>query len=207
MRAFIYGLFSYFFLYFIVFLFNLGIECIIKNFAISKSNIDISKIKLTFLDALQNSEITINYMETVISAIIAILLSFKKSNAYNIISSYNHLVEDKMKKDTFFSRAVLKIYKYLENKKIISKGNGNDDVWNYTFAYLNNWITVSDYENNIVYNGLLTSCSTTNHVVGELFLENVEVYELRTNKKIRDVKAVYLSQKADIPWNIEIDFK
>lgn len=205
-RAFIYGLLSYCFIFIIVQLLNCFIEIIINNY-VESDDVKIRKIEVYFLEALQKEKISIKYAEMIWSTIICVVMALFKSSTYNIISLHNHLIDpDDNLKRNFFTRIVLKINAFLEDNKIKISGQGNDDVWNYVFNNLHNWIIVCDYENNIRYMGILASCSN-NHKHAELFLENVEIYELNTTTKLRDAKAVYLSKEDSSSWYIEIDFK
>ncbi len=86
-----------------------------------------------------------------------------------------------------------RLFKYLK----ITKKFGEQDVWGFLLNSSNTeWVTVRDFENNIMYDGFVKAFSD-NSKEAEILLEDVQVYENITGELLYKVEAQYLSLNKD----------
>lgn len=178
-RSFIYGIFSYFLLYIICMFLNWIIPPIIKSVCINQPVI--REFKVTFLECLINTKKEFNILEIIYATIIALPLSF--------------------------------IVSYIENKNLINKiaqklniSNkfGENDVWSYVFSSLPTdvWAIIRDFDKKLIYEGW-PSAFSFNYTENELFLENVTVYDLDSNK-LYEIDSMYITME---PNKMNIEFR
>lgn len=162
--SFVYGLVSYAILFVIYMVIDWGSKII--NHPV---NLD-----LTFFSSLSNKEISFNYLEILLSSIVAMLFSL------------------------FVAKIINKGYLYKFAKKHdISYTTGSVDVWN---DFMRRpevcWIVIRDKKNETMYEGYLEGYSTT-HESAEVFLTNVRVYNDSTGEFNYETDGIYLSLKRD----------
>lgn len=161
--------------YFGVYLFVL-----VNNMIVNLNGYD-GKLKLQFLESLTNGESFIQIEEVLITTVVAFLMAIGISAILN--------------------RGTL--HKWARKLKITSQF-GENDVWQHTFNSPDiEWVTIRDFENDLIYQGYLGAFSDT-FTSNELLLSDVVVYSSSTAEELYRVDAIYLTRNAA---NLTIEFQ
>lgn len=167
------------FKFFIIYSFILGVLSymifyflILFNKLYLKINGFESKTKLTFIKVLTNNETSVNVKEIIFTTIIAFLLALLISFIIN--KGWFHIVARKLN---------------------ITKQFGEKDVWQFLFNSRElSWISVRDFDTNMVYQGYVAAFSDT-HKENELLIQDVYVYDGRTGSYLYDLNALYITRE------------
>lgn len=161
--------------YFIVYL------CVFVNNIIVNLNGYKAKLKLQFLESLTNGKSPIQISEVLITTFIAIVIAIVISFIMN--QGLLHKMARKLKVTSQF---------------------GENDVWEHVFNSPDvDWVTVRDFENDLMYQGHLEAFSDT-FTSNELWLRDVFVYSSSTGEELYKIDAVYLTRN---PNNLTIEFQ
>lgn len=178
-RAFIYGLLSYFLLYICNFVFNNLIKLVINLICIQGAVP--KQFNVMFLQCLFDSNVEFNIYEIFFATISSVLIAMV----------------------TIFVENKNLINKFAE-KIGISNKFGEIDVWSYVFTSIdsNTWVIIRDYDKSLVYEGW-PSAFSSNYKENELFLENVTVYNIDC-EELYKTEAMYITTTSD---NMIIEFR
>lgn len=130
--------------------------------------------KLQFLESLTNGKSAISIREVLLVTLLAIILAIVISLVIN--RGWFHLLARKLK---------------------ITNQFGEKDVWQHMFNSPNvEWISVRDFENDLIFQGHVAAFSDTS-ITNELLLQDVIVYASSTGEELYHLDAIYITRKTD----------
>lgn len=169
LRAFVFGLSSYFLYWVVIHLINIGRKM---------------PLEVVFLNSLVSGAPNISFREIFWATVLAVVLGL----LITVESTYK-----------LFMRLVQRIK--------VTRKFGDIDVWGFIFNSKRSndieWVTVRDFEHDLVYDGWFEAFSDDSKDV-ELLLRDVSIYKNSTGDFLYQIGAMYISRKRE---NITIEFR